>query len=65
MFYDGDIFFIRGLSGGIKLYSKDAWQFSLIGRYRYFDIPAEYQNLAQGGALDVWGGGAGKIPHQQ
>lgn len=55
MFYDGDIFFIRGLTGGIKLYDKDDWQFSLIGRYRYFDIPAEYQNLVQGNALDVGG----------
>ena len=55
MFYDGDLFFIRGLTGGIKLYNKDAWQFSLLGRYRYFDIPAEYQNLVQGNALDVGG----------
>ena len=52
MFYDGDIFFIRGLSGGIKLYNKNEWQFSLLARYRYFDIPSEYQNLAQGIALD-------------
>ncbi|MCG6939293.1 MAG: MipA/OmpV family protein [Gammaproteobacteria bacterium] len=55
MFYDGDIFFIRGLNAGIKLYNKDAWQFSLLGRYRYFDIPAEYQNLVRGNALDVGG----------
>ena len=55
IFYDGDTFFIRGLTGGIKLYNKDDWQFSLIGRYRYFDIPAEFQNLAQGNALDVGG----------
>ena len=55
MFYDGDIFFIRGLTAGAKLYDKDRWQFSLIGRYRYFDIPAEYQNLVQGNALDVGG----------
>ena len=53
MFYDGDIFFIRGLTGGAKLYNKDKWQFSLIGRYRYFDIPAEYQNLARGSGLDA------------
>jgi len=55
MFYDGDTFFIRGLTGGIKLYNEDDWQFSLIGRYRFFDIPAEYQNLAQGSGLDVGG----------
>lgn len=53
MFYDGDIFFIRGLSGGIKLYNKDEWQFSLLGRYRYFDIPSDYQNLARGNGLDA------------
>ncbi len=55
MFYDGDIFFIRGLTGGAKLYNKDKWQFSLIGRYRYFDIPAEFQNLVRGNALDIGG----------
>lgn len=55
IFYDGDIFFIRGLTSGIKLYDRDAWQFSLIGQYRYFDIPAEYQKLVQGGGLDVGG----------
>jgi outer membrane protein len=55
MFYDGDIFFIRGLTGGAKLYNKDEWQFSLIGRYRYFDIPADYQNLVRGNSLDAGG----------
>jgi len=55
LFYDGDIFFIRGLTGGLKLYNKDDWQFSLIGRYRYFDIPEEFQNLVRGNALDVGG----------
>jgi outer membrane protein len=55
MFYDGDTLFIRGLTGGIKLYDKDTWQFSLLGRYRYFDIPPEYQNLVQNGGLDVGG----------
>ena len=55
MFYDGDIFFIRGLTAGAKLYNNDRWQFSLTGRYRYFDIPAEYQNLVQGNALDIGG----------
>lgn len=55
MFYDGDIFFIRGLTGGARLYDKDQWQFSLIARYRYFDIPAEYQNLVRGNSLDAGG----------
>ena len=55
LFYDGETFFIRGLTGGVKLVSKDQWQFSAIGRYRYFDIPAEYQNMARGNAIDLGG----------
>lgn len=53
MFYDGDIFFIEGLTGGAKLYQQDKWQFNLIGRYRYFDLPTEYQNLLQANAVDA------------
>ena len=53
MFYNGDRFFIRGLTGGVKLFKQDDWQFNAIGRYRYFDIPAEYQNLVRGDGLDV------------
>ena len=55
MFYDSDTFFVRGLTGGVKLYNKDAWQFSLLGRYRYLDIPEEYQNRVQGNEFDVGG----------
>ena len=55
MFYDGDRFFIHGLSGGIKLYTIDTWQFNFLARYRYFDIPAEFQNLVRGNAVDIGG----------
>jgi outer membrane protein len=55
MFYDGDTFFIRGLTGGVKLYNEDAWQFSLLGRYRYLDIPEQYQNQVQGNEFDIGG----------
>lgn len=53
LYYQGDRFFIRGLTGGVDLFSRGSWQFSLIGRYRYFDIPAEFQNLVRGDGLDV------------
>ncbi len=53
LFYDSKYVFLRGLTGGIKLYNEEEWQFSLIGRYRYFDIPAEYQNMIRGNGLDV------------
>ena len=44
LFYDSDLFFVRGLTGGANLYREGPWQFSLLGRYRYLDIPEEYQN---------------------
>ena len=52
LFYNGDIFFVRGLTGGARLYNEGAWQFSLLGRYRYFDIPERYQNRVQGNSFD-------------
>ncbi|UCB53997.1 MAG: MipA/OmpV family protein, partial [Thiotrichales bacterium] len=52
LFFDSKYVFLRGKTGGIKLYNKDEWQLSLIGRYRYFDIPAEFQNEIRGNGLD-------------
>jgi outer membrane protein len=52
LFFDNKYVFLRGTTGGIKLYDKDEWQLSLIGRYRYFDIPAEFQNEIRGNGLD-------------
>ncbi|MGD2054027.1 MAG: MipA/OmpV family protein, partial [Gammaproteobacteria bacterium] len=48
LFYDNKYVYLRGLTGGIKLYTEDRFQLSLIGRYRFFDIPAEYQNQIRG-----------------
>ena len=53
LFFNNKYVFLRGNTGGIKLYDKDEWQFSLIGRYRYFDIFAEYQNKIRGNGLDL------------
>ena len=53
LYFDNKYVFLRGQTGGIKLYNKDEWQFSLIGRYRYFDIPAEFQNEIRGNGLDL------------
>ena len=55
LFYDSDLFFVRGLTVGAKLYREGPWQFSLLGRYRYLDIPEEYQNRVQGNEFDVGG----------
>jgi outer membrane protein len=54
MFYDDDgRFFLRGLTAGFRFYNQDAWQFSALGRYRFTDIPAEYQNEYNRNALDL------------
>lgn len=53
LFYNNKYVFLRGNTLGLKLYDKDEWQFSFIGRYRYFDIPAEYQNEIRGNGLDL------------
>ena len=53
LYFDNKYVFLRGLTGGIKLYTKDQLQFNLIGRYRFFDIPAEFQNEIRGSGTDL------------
>lgn len=55
IFYDHKRFFIRGLTAGFRFYDEGKWQFSAIGRYRFFDIPAEYQNEIREDGVDVGG----------
>lgn len=54
MFFENDYFYIRGLEGGVKIINKEQWKLNAILRYRFFDIPAEYQNQVKG---DAWDGG--------
>jgi len=54
MFYDDDgRFFLRALTAGFRLYNEEDWQFSAIGRYRFTDIPADFQNQYSRNALDL------------
>ena len=54
MFYDDEgRFFLQGLTAGFRFYNQDAWQFNAIGRYRFTDIPAEYQNVYNRNAYDL------------
>jgi outer membrane protein len=50
VYYDdpGGIFYFRGLEGGATFLRPGDWQFSAMGRLRFMDIPAEYQNQVQG-----------------
>lgn len=53
-YYDRDAWlFLDGLEAGLRLLRHDAWELAALGRYRFFDIPAEYQNRVRGHALDV------------
>ena len=44
IYYENDYFFWRGLQAGFKLKTNEQWEFNLLGRYRFFDIPDDLQN---------------------
>jgi outer membrane protein len=54
VYYEGERFFFRGVEGGLKLHRTGDWEFSALGRLRFFDIPREYQNQIQGDNM-MWG----------
>ncbi len=53
LYYDDENFFLRGWEGGVKITEYEKWRFNLLGRYRFFDIPAEFQNDVRGKGLDA------------
>ena len=53
IFYDGEIFYMRALERGFRLYKTGDWQFTLLGRLLFVDIPKDYQNEVQGDNLTV------------
>ena len=44
IYYENKYFFWRGLQAGFKLRTTDQWELNFLGRYRFFDIPADLQN---------------------
>jgi outer membrane protein len=55
IFYDNGRLFIDGLEFGYRLFQNGKWQFSPLARYRFFDIPEEYQNEIRESGLDLGG----------
>jgi len=55
IFYDNGRLFIDGLEFGYRLLKKGNWQLSPFARYRFFDIPQEYQNEIRESGLDLGG----------
>jgi outer membrane protein len=55
IFYDNGRLFIDGLEFGYRLFQGKNWQLSPFARYRFFDIPEEYQNEIRESGLDLGG----------
>jgi len=53
LYYEDDLFFLRGLEGGIKITGTDVWQLNALARLRFFDIPKDFQNEIQEDAVDL------------
>lgn len=44
-YYEGDLFFVRGVEGGAHLWNNDQIGFDLFTRYRFFDYPEELDDV--------------------
>ncbi|PKF61706.1 MltA-interacting MipA family protein [Psychromonas sp. psych-6C06] len=53
MYYEGEYIFLRGESGGLRFYQEEKFSASILGRYRYFDIPKEFQREYKGTNIDM------------
>ena len=53
MYFEGDYLYLRGEYGGLRFFEGDNYNFSLLGRYRYFDIPKQYQREFHGTNIDL------------
>ena len=51
-FYKKKYFFLDGLTGGMNFPLNEKWEIAALARFRFFDIPSEYQNNIQGYAVD-------------
>ena len=52
-YYEGERYFLRGIEGGVRGIQREDWGLDLIGRYRFFDIPNDFQNSIRGDAFDM------------
>lgn len=51
--FENEYVFIRELEAGAHVYRRPSWEFNLITRAHFFDIPQELQNQIQGDNLDT------------
>lgn len=53
MYYEGEYLFLRGETGGLRFWEENSYNLSVLGRYRYFDIPEFYQKEYHGTNIDL------------
>jgi outer membrane protein len=53
MYFEGNYLFLRGETGGLRFWNEQSYNLSVLGRYRYFDIPELYQSDYQGTNIDM------------
>lgn len=53
LYYEGEYLFLRGTYGGLRFVNYEAISLSLMGAFRYFDIPQADQNAFQGSDVDA------------
>ncbi|WP_158589057.1 MipA/OmpV family protein [Alginatibacterium sediminis] len=52
-YYEGDYLYLEGAAGGIKFWDEGSNTVSLHSEFRFFDMPAEVQNLKSDNGIDV------------
>ncbi|MFN2368027.1 MAG: MipA/OmpV family protein [Desulfurivibrionaceae bacterium] len=54
LYYDSSYFYLDGLEAGIKLRDENEWRLNLLARWRFIDMPEEYNSRVDSDVLD-WG----------
>ena len=53
LYFEGEYLYLRGEYGGLRFFEQDNYSASILGRYRYFDIPKQYQREFHGTNIDM------------
>ncbi len=53
MFYQGEYFYLDGMTTGIHLWQSEKFAVDVIGRFRFVDFPQEFQNEFQEFGMDA------------
>jgi outer membrane protein len=63
LYYDSRYFYLDGLEAGVKLRAEEEWRLNLLARWRFIDVPEDYNSQVDTDVLD-WGLGFRYQPDQ-